>query len=270
MYLSMMPLLRRSSSDITVIPVNINTLIRTLPGPPAEFAWAWALERSASASLNVNVLSTLTVEMRTPLREDELILWFGAPGSGGWSDLLSHLSEDERVRASSSRFEADRWAVGAAHAGLRVLLGQILARDPHELRFATATNGKPYLDHHQGSATIQFSISHTRGCVAVAVARCAIGVDVERRRAIPDLLAVARRAFAPEERAAVAARVGCAARITLFYRFWTLGEAFIKATGEGLAQDLTSFAFSDQGKPTLMRVSAAHGPVDRWRFDCGH
>jgi phosphopantetheinyl transferase len=46
-------------------------------------------------------------------------------------------------------------------------------------------------------AKVQFSISHTRGCVAVAVAGRAVGIDVEGRRPIPDLVAVARTAFAP-------------------------------------------------------------------------
>ena len=50
---------------------------------------------------------------------------------------------------------------------------------------------------------------------------------------------------------------------------WTLGEAFIKATGEGVAQDLSSFAFTDHGAPALIRVSADWGPPERWCFGCG-
>jgi 4'-phosphopantetheinyl transferase len=250
-------------------PVSIDTLIRTLARPSAEFAWAWALERRASEPLNERVLPALTLETNTPPRADEVILWFGAPGTGDWSDLYNYLSDDERARANRFRFEADRWSFAAAHAALRVLLGPIVSCAPHALRFGTGANGKPCLDHDQHGATVQFNISHTSGCVAVAIAGCPVGVDVEHRRVPDNLMAVARTAFGPEACDALAARSEGAARTALFYRLWTLGEAFIKATGEGIAQDLTSFAFTNQDAPALIRVSADWGPVERWRFDCG-
>jgi 4'-phosphopantetheinyl transferase len=248
--------------------VSIDTLIRTLARPPAGFAWAWALERAAPGPLNERVLPALTVEMNTPPRANDLILWFGAPGTGDWSNLHNYLSEDERARAFSFRFEVDRWSFVAAHAGLRVLLAPMMACAPHALRFATGANGKPCLDRDRHGAAVQFNISHARGCVAIAMAGCPVGVDVEQRRALPDLMAVAQTAFAREERDALAARSEPAARQVLFYRYWTLGEAFIKATGEGIAQDLNSFAFTDEGSPMLIRVSADWGPVERWRFFC--
>ena len=249
--------------------MNIDSLILTLARPPAEFAWAWALERLAYEPLNEHILPALTVETKAQPRADELFLWFGAPGTDDWSDLHHYLSEAERARASRFRFEADRWSFAAAHAGLRVLLGPMVGCAPHALRFAAGTNGKPCLDYarHHG-AVVQFNISHTRGCVAVAIAGCPIGVDVEQRRALPDLMAVARTVFAPAACASLAARAEGAARTALFYRHWTLGEAFIKATGEGMTQDLSSFAFTDQGTPALIRVSADWGPLERWRFYC--
>ena len=206
--------------------------------------------------------------MRKPPNEDELVLWFGAPDPRCGPNLFDYLSDDERVRAARFRFEADCSAFAAAHAGLRALLGPMVSCAPHALRFAASVNGKPYLDHTGRCAAVQFSISHTRGCVGIALAGCAVGVDVERRRPIPDLIDVARTAFAREGHAALVARSEWAARAALFYRYWTLGEAFIKATGEGIAQDLTSFAFTEEGAPALTRVSAGWGPVERWRFYC--
>jgi 4'-phosphopantetheinyl transferase len=248
--------------------VSIDTFVQTLPAPPQEFAWAWALERPASERLSVYVMHELAVAMRTLPNEDELILWFGVPNPYGGPNLFNYLSEDEKARAARFRFEADRWAFAAAHAGLRALLGPMVACPPHALRFAAGVNGKPYLVQEVGCAAVQFSISHTRGCVAIAVAGCPVGIDVERRRAMPDLMAVARTAFASEGHAALVARSGRPARTALFYRYWTLGEAFIKATGEGISQDLASFAFAEEGVPALTRVTARWGPVERWRFYC--
>jgi 4'-phosphopantetheinyl transferase len=248
--------------------VSIDTFVQTLPAPPKEFAWAWALDRPASEPLNVQIVRELPIETIARPKEDELILWFGAPGPRGGPNLFNYLSEDERVRAARFRFEADRWAFAAAHAGLRALLGPIVRRGPQALRFAAGVNGKPFLDHTGRYAALQFSISHTRGCVAIAVAGCAVGIDVEQRREISDLMAVARTAFAPEGHAALAARSARPARTALFYRYWTLGEAFIKATGEGITQDLASFAFTEEGAPALTRVTAGWGPGERWRFYC--
>jgi 4'-phosphopantetheinyl transferase len=248
--------------------VSIDTLIQTLARPSADYAWASALEHPPSEPLNQRVHPALTVEITAPPRADELILWFGAPGAGDWSDLCDYLSDDERTRASKFHFTADRWSFAAAHAGLRLLLGPMLSCAPHQLRFAVGANGKPGLDHDRHGAAAQFNISHARGCVAIGIAGCPVGIDVEQRRTLPDLMAIARSAFAPEGCDALAARSQQAARSALFYRFWTLGEAFIKATGEGMAQDLAGFAFTDQGAPALIRVSARWGPMQRWRFCC--
>ncbi len=247
----------------------VTACVRTMIEPPGDFAWAWALERSASKPLHVSVVPALPTGPRASPNEDELILWFGAPDGDG-RDLFGHLSADERARATSFRFEADRWSFAAAHGGLRVLLASMLDCAPQALRFASAPRGKPHLDGGGPRAgALQFSMSHARGCVAVAVARCAVGVDVERRRTMNDMMAVAKTAFAPEEFAALTGRLEPSVRSALFFRYWTLGEAFIKATGDGLAEDLSSFAFNDADPPELMRVSALRGPPNRWRFHCG-
>jgi 4'-phosphopantetheinyl transferase len=223
--------------------VSINSFVRTVAAPPPEFAWAWALERPASEQLSVYVVRELATEARTLPNEDELILWFGAPDPQYGPNLLNYLSDDERGRAAGFHFEADRWAFTAAHAGLRALLGPMTRCAPHELRFGASLSGKPYLDNKGRGAALQFSISHTRGCVAIAVARCAVGIDVERRRRMLDMMAVARTAFGPEARAALVARSDWTASMALFYRYWSLGEAFIKATGERIIQDSVQFRF---------------------------
>jgi 4'-phosphopantetheinyl transferase len=253
--------------------MSIDTFIRTVATPPAEFAWAWALERPVFEPLSVYIVPALTDETRAPPTVNELILWFGAPETEaaeilGGQNLLNGLSDDERMRALSFRFEVDRWAFAAAHGGLRCLLGPMLGCPPGVLRFKADANGKPRLEYDGRHEPVQFSISHTRGCVSVAVAGCAVGVDVERRREISDLMAVARNTFASEAYATLAASSEGTARTALFYRYWTLGEAFIKATGQGIAQDLKSFAFTKEGAPALTRVSAGWGPTRRWRFYC--
>ena len=150
------------------------------------------------------------------------------------------------------------------------MLGKAMDVAPTDIGFVSGAKGKPQLDpaRHGAEAAraIQFNISHTRGLVAAAIAVHAVGVDVEGRRAMPDLHAVAERVFAIESCAALAQTDQEDARTAMFFRFWSLGEAFIKATGEGVTQGLSSFSFTAHGAPRLLRVSDAWGPAARWRF----
>jgi phosphopantetheinyl transferase len=93
-----------------------------------------------------------------------------------------------------------------------------------------------------------------------------VGVDVERVRELGDMHAVAETVFPDETISALANTFGWPNRRAFFFRFWTLGESFIKATGEGLTQGPKTFAFSTTGMPCLTRVSKAWGPKARWRF----
>ncbi len=249
--------------------MNVDDWVRTLAVAPSDYAWAWATERSPAKPLTVRVIAALTAVPQEPPLEDEIILWFGAPSAGGWSDLLVGLSVDEAARASIFRFEADRWSYAAAHAALRALLGSMLRCAPLQLRFVADSYGKPFLDFDRRDQSVHFSISHTRGCVAIAVARSPVGVDVEQRRKLSSLMAIARTALAPEACETLAGSPESSGRNALFYRYWTLGEAFTKATGKGFCQDTKSFCFTCDGRPALTKVSADCGPVDRWRFGCG-
>ena len=159
--------------------------------------------------------------------------------------------------------------MAAAHAVARVLLGQCLDCAMQDVAFIQEERGKPVLDprHHGAIARqLHFSISHGRELVAVAVARSRVGIDVEAVHVFPGVMQVAGIFFAPEMVNELEAAESDATRTALFYRFWTLGEAFIKATGEGITQGFQSFAFSARGEPVLTRLDSSWGPRDRWCF----
>jgi 4'-phosphopantetheinyl transferase len=251
---------------------SLDVLIRTVAGPPdpSVHVAAWALDCAEASPAQVRILTSLSsLPQRLP-DAGELFLWFGAPGEGRWSNLLPYLDQAEQARAAKFHQVGDRWSFAAAHAGLRAVLGNAIGVSPMEIDFVLGPNGKPQIDparHDAATAGIvQFNISHTRDLVAVALAAYAVGVDVERQKAISDLFAVADRVFATESSAALAEAVHEAARTAMFFRFWSLGEAFIKATGAGITQDLKTFAFTAEGTPRLLRVGDGWGPAARWQF----
>ncbi|RCW23885.1 4'-phosphopantetheinyl transferase [Ciceribacter lividus] len=176
------------------------------------------------------------------------------------------LNLSEQARATRFRHRADRAAYVAAHALLRHMLSEALGGDPRAWTFETGLSGKPELAASTRSR-LHFNISHTRGLVACVIAGVPVGVDVEASDGnVPS--AVAER-FAPGERAMLAKAAGAEYR-SIFFRLWTLKEAYLKATGEGLSGRLDSPAFQlDPLRVTLWpseNGSAEPSNPDAWRF----
>lgn len=180
---------------------------------------------------------------------------------------LAMLDEDERKRAARFVFPRHRVQFIAAHALLRAALGRLCARPPAALRFVADAHGKPSAWLENAPAALSFNLSHTEGMVGLAAAGgagWAVGFDLEPLARRVDL-AVADRFFSPDE---VAWLGGLAegARAEGFLRLWTLKEAFIKATGKGLTEDLAAFSFD----PLPPRISFTPGLPEResdWWFE---
>jgi 4'-phosphopantetheinyl transferase len=179
----------------------------------------------------------------------------------GAEPFLVLLDEAEHRRAMRFRNPADLLSYSAAHALLRMVLSRRAGVEPTELRFSTGRGGKPFL-----KSGPSFSLSHSRGIVAVAVAEDAeLGVDVEtvpRQRAAGALVA---SAFCEDEAALLAATGDEARRQTLFLELWTLKEAFAKAVGQGLAGGLDRVSFAAGPDCPAFRSDAAGNPAD-WQF----
>lgn len=159
-----------------------------------------------------------------------------------WAGLLD---APERARAARFAFPHSRIAFIAAHALARAALAGATGAPPAAFTFAAGAHGKPAALLHGSPAGPAFNLSHTHGLVGVALAAIPgvqLGFDLEpidRRAPIE----VARRYFTATE---IAWLEGLApsARAEGFFRLWTLKEAFLKATGKGLTQDLASFWFA--------------------------
>jgi phosphopantetheinyl transferase len=115
---------------------------------------------------------------------------------------------------------------------LRRVLSRYLDLPPAEIRLADGEHGKPRpADPENG---LRFNLSHSGSLALVAVALGReVGVDVEKLKPERDLVALAARALAPEEAAAVRAVTG-ADRVRVFYELWTRHEARLKCLGVGL------------------------------------
>ncbi|WP_170216357.1 4'-phosphopantetheinyl transferase family protein [Allostella humosa] len=180
----------------------------------------------------------------------------------GWHDTLDAA---ERARADRFHSGAQRRTFIAAHGLARAMLAEAGGIPAREWRFVTGPHGRPEPHPDHGRPWLRFNISHTRGLVCCAVARKHdIGVDVEYLARRPVEPAMAHRWFAPCEAAMVAA-APADRRHETFLRIWTLKEAFIKATGDGIALGLSRFAFT-LDPPALRFAPASTGRPGDWRF----
>ena len=110
-------------------------------------------------------------------------------------------------------------------------------------------HGKPSLAEHP---EVHYNISHADGIAAVTVSEFECGVDCERIRAYrPSVLG---RCFGEDERRAVEAAPE-SERNLMFFRLWTLKEAYVKALGRGLSFPLRQAEFAFEGDEILTGLS---------------
>lgn len=181
-----------------------------------------------------------TGEGGQPLCPDELHVWLVEVSEAnlGARSWLEDLSGEERRRAGRFRFAAHRNQFILGRGVLRRRLAAGLGCAPREVRFVYGPQGRPELEPALNPAGVVFSVSHAPGLVVLAFAlRRRLGVDVETIQRIGDWRALAPRALSVREHAAVAA-LPPESQAAGFLRAWTAKEAFLKATGRGLTDDL--------------------------------
>lgn len=180
------------------------------------------------------------------------------------------LSPDERARAGRFVHERQRHLFVLAHGLLRYALSDWEPSvAPADWCFAADRHGRPFVVAGPAGAAkpVYFSLSHTEGCVACAIAPVeAVGVDVEQIELRTSLWEIAQHSFAEAEIAALRGLAPDDFR-DRFFALWTLKEAYLKARGLGLRLPLDQFAISVSGSD--ITISFARGIDDdprRWHF----
>jgi 4'-phosphopantetheinyl transferase len=202
------------------------------------------------------------------LKQGEVAVWWMAlksPPTNVIARWYACLGELERVQAERFHFREDRETYIAAHWMVRTALTSVGGLPPREWRFAAGKFGKPLIDPALGRPELRFNLSHTRSFVACTVNTSnEIGIDVEILSDRHWDIDMAERFFSPLEVAILRATAPDRQQET-FFRFWTLKEAFIKATGEGLNRELDSFSFALD--PVSILFGAGHADnATRWQF----
>jgi 4'-phosphopantetheinyl transferase len=180
--------------------------------------------------------------------------------------LEQTLSFNERARADRFRFERDRSRFIAARANLRMILSRYIGIDPRSLAFSYGPHGKPALAQPIEAGALKFNLSHSGELALVAVTQDRdVGVDLEEMRFIEDADKIAEQFFSPRENETLRALSG-AEKLEAFFHCWTRKEAYLKATGDGLARPTRSFdvTLAPDEPARLVNVEGQSLEASRW------
>jgi 4'-phosphopantetheinyl transferase len=142
---------------------------------------------------------------------------------------LATISVQRREQALKFKFEQGQRTCVLADLLLKRALREEYGLTENPV-FDYGEHGKPFIVGHPD---IHFNLSHCREAVACVVADHPVGIDVESVRDYKD--GVVEYTMNPQELALIAAAERPDAA---FVRLWTMKEARLKLTGEGITNDI--------------------------------
>jgi 4'-phosphopantetheinyl transferase len=149
--------------------------------------------------------------------------------------LSDFLSQTEQKKASTFRKPADTRRYSMRHGMVRFILGNYIRTSPGRVPLVTGKNGKPELDlQPHDDQTIMFNVSHTDEMISIGVMKkFEIGIDIVKIDPRYPIQEIAEYLFSPRE---ISYLQGTRPdqRGNIFFTFWSMKEAIVKTTGEGL------------------------------------
>ncbi len=208
------------------------------------------------------------------LNDREVHLWFTFTDSVEVASLdhryKTLLSFDELESFKRLQQEEHKTEYLVSHALLRSCLSQYIDKAPQDWQFVRNNYGKPSVLIDDSPINLKFNLAHTKGLAVCAVSRdYELGVDVEYHSDPQAMLEMADHYFSETE-INYMNRLPKAEQEKLFFRYWTLKEAYIKAKGQGLTDNLStnfSFDFSDlNGVIFRPPVTESADEASNWSF----
>ena len=191
------------------------------------------------------------------------------PDPGREEAAMACLDQEDLSRFRKYWHPAPRRRFVLCRAALRSVVSSQLGCRNEQLAFEVDTYEKPFAVVQGTPAPISFNVSHSgnHGLIAYAP-QGRLGIDVEERVLRGDMDGLIETVFGPDERSDLAA-AQADRKLHLFFSFWTMKEALIKALGMGLYTDISAFQV-----PSEMRYGRTTGTfrfpgetTDLWKLE---
>ncbi len=194
---------------------------------------------------------------------DPIQIWYGnlVADDAHYPTYWRTLDADEQAHAEKIKNDLLRKRYVEVHGRLRNVLAQTLNERPEKINIKKAEHGKPYL---ADTPELAFNLSHSAEAMVIAIAwNCQLGVDIEYYKPRASLVGLVNKCFAEEE-IAYWNNLPEEQKTVEFYRFWTRKEAFVKATGRGIALGLKRCVINPENQSRFLRVPADCGQAVMW------
>jgi 4'-phosphopantetheinyl transferase len=180
------------------------------------------------------------------LHNNDVHIWLIEPAkvSDGkrLNTLKALLSNTEIEKVQRYRLAKAQHTALITRAFVRTVLSQYTDVPAQKWLFTIGTHGKPEIKHP--TVPLSFNLSHNNDLIICAVSvNKNIGCDIESLSRKISIKAIAQRYFSTTEFSALMA-LSPPLQAHRFFEYWTLKEAFVKATGMGISQGLESFNFT--------------------------
>lgn len=166
-----------------------------------------------------------------------------------WEAALPLLSDQRRQQCLKFKHEQGRKTCAAAYLLLCEGLRKEYGIDEPPV-FEYGEHGKPTIVGHP---EIQFNMSHCKEAAICVLSDTPIGVDIESIRRYSESLARYTMSDAELEQIANAER-----QDVEFIRLWTLKEAVLKRSGEGIRNDMKHVLDSLKNAKTVINVKKSY------------
>ena len=209
-------------------------------------------------------MTNLRIDGKVQLMITEIVeIWHGkvTAEDAHYKAYWRVLDEAEQIQSGKFKNELLHKRYVEIHGRLRILLAKTLNQPPETIRIKKAEHGKPYLADYPELA---FNLSHSADRVMVAIGwNCQLGVDIEICKQRINLSGLVDKCFAEEE-LAYWTQLPESQKNEAFYRFWTRKEAFVKATGHGIALGLNQCVINPENPAAFLRVPDNCGQAPAW------
>ncbi len=165
-------------------------------------------------------------------KEDHLLIIYGTNSFANNLKLNYILTQEELNYSERLRGPGQKNTWLSCRATLRLVLASYLLTNPQIIELKKGRFGKLYVD----DSKLSFNVSHSNSSFLLGFNLLGrIGVDIEKLSGREDLPSLIRYAFSDDE-ATYCNNGNLAERFT---EVWTMKEAFLKALGVGLVNELT-------------------------------
>ena len=197
------------------------------------------------------------------MNKDRVEIWHGKVTAEDvdYQDYWGVLDEAEQIQARKFKNLLLHKRYVEVHGRLRNQLARTLNQPPEKIRIKKAEHGKPYLADYP---ELTFNLSHSADRLMIAFGwNCQLGVDMEFCKQRMNLTGLVKKCLAEEE-AAYWTQLPEDVKNLEFHRFWTRKEAFVKATGHGIALGLNQCVINPENPTKFLRVPDYCGKASDW------